>query len=173
MLVYIQMIETPAEKSKFETIYLMYRQCMYQTAFSILKNSQDAEDAVHSAFVKIARSMQKIGKPESYETKGFVVTVVRNTAIDLYRKKQAHPDAQYIETMDSVQETYDGENAVARCIAKLPERQQNVLILRYVYGYDLREIAQMLGVTYKNAAQIEQRAKTKLRLLCEEEGVQC
>jgi len=37
-------------------------------------------------------------------------------------------------------------------------------------GYDLKEIARILGIQLNNARQIDQRAKAKLRALCEENG---
>ena len=40
--------------------------------------------------------------------------------------------------------------------------------MRYHYGYELREVAKMLGITYSNALTIEKRAKKKLKSLCEE-----
>ena len=173
MLIYLQMIETPEDQSKFESIYLKYRNYMYRVAFAILHNQQDAEDAVHYAFVKIAENIKKVDEPECLKTRGYVVTIVRNAAIDIYRKKQAHPRMEYIDTTVGMPMEYDGDNTVAACILKLPHRQQSVLILKYQHGYELKEIAKMLGITYRNALQIEQRAKAKLRALCEEEGIKC
>lgn len=60
MLIYLQMLETPEEKSLFEQIYLEYRGLMYHVAYEILHNEQDAEDAVHQAFIKIAENIKKI-----------------------------------------------------------------------------------------------------------------
>ena len=77
MLIYLQMIETPEEKSKFEQIYLQYKGLMFQVAFQILHNEQDAEDAVHQAFVKIAENIRKIDQPVCPKTHGYVVTMCR------------------------------------------------------------------------------------------------
>ena len=173
MLIYLQMIETPEERSKFVMIYEEYRDYMYRVAFAILHNVEDAEDAVHYAFVKIAENIKNVDEPVCLKTRGYVVTIVRNRAIDVYRRKRAHPHTEYRDALKGVTADYDGENRVAACILKLNERQQNVLILKYHYGYELKEIAKMLGVTYRNALQIEQRAKNKLRALCEEEGIPC
>lgn len=173
MLIYLQMIESPEERSKFVMIYEEYREYMYRVAFAILHNQEDAEDAVHYAFVKIAENIKNVDEPVCLKTRGYVVTIVRNRAIDVYRKKQAHPHAEYRDALRGVQVEYDGDNRVAACIMKLSERQRNILILKYHYGYELKEIAKMLGVTYRNALQIEQRAKNKLRALCEEEGILC
>lgn len=173
MFVYLQMIETPEEKSIFETVYLKYRQCMYRVAFEILNNPQDAEDVVHWAFVKIAENIKKIIDPECLKTKGYVVTIVRNRAIDIYRKKKAHPQAEYKDALSGMWVEYDGGNRVAECIMKLNEHQRNIIMLKYHYGYDLKEIAKMLGITYRNALQIEQKAKAKLKVLCKEAGIEC
>ena len=173
MLIYLQMIETPEDRSKFEVIYLKYRDYMYRVAFAVLNNPEDAEDAVHSAFVKIAETIEKIMDPECIKTKGYVVTIIRNAAIDIYRKKQAHPQVEYMDATAGISVEYDGDDRVAKCMLKLSERQRSVLMLKHYYGYELKEAAKMLGITYRNALQIEQRAKAKLRALCEEEGVQC
>ena len=54
MLLYLQTIESPKDKIKFEQIYLKYRRYMFQVASEILQNNQDAEDAVHNAFLSVA-----------------------------------------------------------------------------------------------------------------------
>ena len=50
LICYLQMLDTPEEKIRFEQIYLKYRGLMYHVADSVLHNRQDAEDAVHNAF---------------------------------------------------------------------------------------------------------------------------
>ena len=50
---YLQMLDTPEEKIRFEQIYTKYRSPMFRTADRILHNAQDAEDAVHNAFLQI------------------------------------------------------------------------------------------------------------------------
>ena len=60
MLIYLQMIETPEDQSKFEQIYEKYLGLMYHVALKILENHEDAEDAVHQAFVSIAENLSLI-----------------------------------------------------------------------------------------------------------------
>lgn len=59
MIVYLQMIDTPEDRSKFEQIYLEYRGLMFHVANEILHNEQDAEDTVHQAFVNVAKIWKK------------------------------------------------------------------------------------------------------------------
>lgn len=73
MIIYLQMLETPEEKSKFEQLYLEYKGLMFHVAYEILHNEQDAEDAVHQAFVKIAENIKKIDDPTTQHKSGSVL----------------------------------------------------------------------------------------------------
>ncbi len=85
MLMYLMMIDDPNDRSKFEQIYTQYRKLMYYVAFKILNQEQDAEDAVHTAFLKIAEKIETIEEAVSPRTQSYVCTIAENKAIDLYR----------------------------------------------------------------------------------------
>ena len=172
MITYLQMIESAEDKHKFEIIYESYRDELFTAANDILHNEHDAEDAVHHGFLKLAENISKIGEPKCPKTRGYIVTIVENRAIDIYRSKQAHPAVAYDEETVGIQVEYVGSNGLADCILKLPARQRSVIILKYHHGYELKEIAKMLGITYANALKIEYRAKEKLKALCEEAGIE-
>ena len=159
MLIYMMMLETPEEKSLFEQIYLEYRGLMFHVAYEILHNEQDAEDAVHQAFVKIAENIKKID------------AIVEHQAIDQYRRLQKHPSVELIEEIQGTNAHYEGDNDLTKCILKLPARYREMILLRYHHGYTVREIAKMLGLSLPAAIKLDQRAKNKLKKLCEEAGI--
>ena len=68
MLVYLAVLETEQEKTKFEQLYLTYRQTMFHVANSVLHDTQLAEDAVHQAFLRIMDHMGNISKIECPQT---------------------------------------------------------------------------------------------------------
>lgn len=171
MLIYLQVIDTPQEQSKFEKIYYQYRRLMFTIAYDILKNTHDAEDTVHQAFVKIAENIHKVSDPTSPKTKSYVVTILEHQAIDLYRRKQRFASEPLDEATIGLTVEYSGFDPLIECMAKLPARYRNVLMLKYHHGYTTKEIASMLGLTNANASKLEQRAKAKLKELCEEAGV--
>jgi len=172
MLVSSKNADAAAHRSKFEAIYLEYRDIMYAVAYDVLHNAHDAEDAVHSAFEKIAENIHKIGEVNCPKTQGYIVTIAENKAIDIYRQKKARPAVQYNEETVGIHVEYHGSNGLADCILKLPVRQRQTIILKYHYGYALKEIAKMLEISYANALKIEQRAKAKLKILCQEAGIE-
>lgn len=170
MLVYLQMIETDEDKSKFEQIYKEYRGLMYHVAYTRLHHAEDAEDAVHHAFVKIAENIKRID-PVSPRTKQLVVTIVDNRVTDLLRARGRHSEPECIDDFaNMLSEEQDGENFLAECIFKLPDLQRQIIWLKYNHGYTLREIAKMMGISLAWAQKIEQRAKKKLKELYEKGG---
>ena len=50
MLLFLALIDTDDEKELFVRIYNLYKGLMYSQAFQILRNAEDAEDAVQEAF---------------------------------------------------------------------------------------------------------------------------
>lgn len=171
MLIYLQMIDTPEEKSKFEEIYLEYRNLMFYVANQILHNEQDAEDTVHQAFVKIAENIEKIEEAVSPKTKNYVAIIAENQAIDLYRKKKRQTVVELNDEVAGIATEYDGDNTLVRCILKLSGKYRQVILLKYYHGYSVEEISVMLGISKTNATKLTQRAKKKLYDLCREEGM--
>lgn len=170
MIIYLQMIDTPEDRSKFEQIYLEYRGLMFHVANKILHNEQDAEDTVHQAFLNVAENMKKIGEPKCPKTKSYVVTIVEHKAIDLYRRHKRHQIVELNDDVQGIQVTYEGKNALTACILKLPARYREAILLRYVQGYSVKEMASILGLSFAAASKLDQRAKARLKDLYEKEG---
>lgn len=170
MLIYLQMIESDEDKSKFEAIYEEYRGLMFYVAYERMKHIQDAEDAVHHAFVKIAENIKNI-EPVSPKTKQLVVTIVDNRVTDVFRVRGRNPVVTYDDEVGSnfVAEI-EGEDLLTQCILKLPEHQRTVILLKYKHGYSLREISKILNISLPWAQKIDQRAKKKLAELYREGG---
>lgn len=60
MLIYLQMIEEPRDKRKFQRLHDRYLGLMLFVARRVLGNEQDAEDAVQEAFCAIAKNISNI-----------------------------------------------------------------------------------------------------------------
>lgn len=170
MLVYLAVIDEPAQKTKFETVYHQYRGLMYYVAYRILNNAEDAEDAVHDAFIKIAENMKKISDPVCPKTQSYVVTIVENKAIDLYRRKQRR-GALPLEETEELSVSPQEPMGLAECILKLPPNYRQVILLKYHQGLSCKEIAALLGMSLPAAQKLDQRAKEKLRQIAEKEGI--
>lgn len=175
---YLQMVETPEEKSAVEFLYTEYRRLMYKTAFSVLHNQQDSEDAVHEAFIRVINNISKIRDVRCHETKLFLVIIVRNAAINIYNanKKSSHVLIDDVEEMlqsdDSVEDTffdkYDVE-LIEKMLLRLSENDYEVLFLSIVQSLKPSEIAAFLMLSPNTVSQRLHRAKIRLKQLVEKE----
>ena len=68
------------EQEKLKLLYDIYEQPMYRIAYAILHHTEQAEDAVSDAFLRILKNLKKIGdvtvQPDNDQTKGKVAKIV-------------------------------------------------------------------------------------------------
>lgn len=171
MFIYLQMLDSPADQSKFEQLYDAYCGLLYHIAYQILGNQQDAEDAVHSAFVKAAEHIDKFSEPVCPKSRSLIVIIVKNKSIDLLRHRKRHETLTLNEDLVLSPQRAETNDQLAQCILKLPERYQEVILLKYRHGYSLREISSIMDISPSAATKLEQRAKKKLEKMCTEEGL--
>lgn len=170
MLIYLQMIESNEDRSKFEQLYILYRGLMLYVAKRILRNQEDAEDAVHQAFVSIIENLRSITDINSPKTRSFCVIICERKAIDIYRSKRRIIDADFNEAIVGVEVPLP-DDTLAATIAGLPPKYREILLLRYDNGYTTKEIAKMFGISVDAAQKTLWRAKTELKRKLEEEGM--
>ena len=82
MIIYLQMIESDEDKSKFEQLYIMYKGLMFHVAMKILKNEFDAEDAVHQAFLSLIENLKKISDVKCPKTRAYIVIITERKILE-------------------------------------------------------------------------------------------
>lgn len=160
------------EPSKLERIYREYKNLMFYVANQILQNEGDAEDAVHSAFVKLAEVVEKISDPVCPKTQGLVVVIVKRLAINQYNARKRRSGLPLEEALAGVlMEPVEEREGIRRAIGRLRPRDRELILLKFYQGFSDREIAQMLDMTQSNVARTIQRAKRRLKEQLEQEGI--
>lgn len=170
MLIYMAMIDSPEDQSKFERVYHKYRYLMLHIAKQILHNHHDAEDAVHQAFVAIIENIEKISDVDSPKTRSFVVIISERKAIDMLRSNSRRSTVELNEDIAGIEMHFDLDNPVAAAIAKLPVHYREVLLLRFDNGFTTKEIASMMNITDSGVRKLIARAKRALQEILEKEG---
>lgn len=146
---------------------------MYYIANDILKNSHEAEDVVQDSIIKIANYIKKIDEVNSNKTKHLIVTIVKSTSIDIYRKKK---DRGFID-IDKVSNKIESdelplENVVIRLeeaeelskkLSEIKSEYADILTLKYYHQFKGKEIAEILNITNENARIRIYRAKIALK----------
>lgn len=164
MIIYLQMIDSPEDQSKFEKLYYAYRDVMYQAAYKILHNEYDAEDAVHQAFLKVVEIIDDVDETLCSRTKSFMIIITERKALDILRYNKQHPTFAFDDELGLIVE-YEGPNELTFYLSKLPAIYRQVLLLKHYHGYSSAETAKLLDLSEANIIKIDQRAKKKLKLL--------
>lgn len=165
---YMTVIDNDDDKSAFEKLYKEYRREMYGIAYSILHKKEDAEDAVHQAFLQISYDFDKIRSIPCHELRAYIVIIIRNASINIYnsnKKREERTIKSYDD--DAVVEidffeNFDFEVLVER-ISELPDIYKDVLFLRYVEEFSTKEVSRMLGLSENTVRKRTERAKKLLK----------
>ena len=167
---YLSIIDTEEGKCKFERIYLRYRGLLFAVAMKILRNEQDAEDAVQQAFLSIIENLKKLSSADCPETRSYAVTIAERKAIDILRAKSRLANQAFDEAAQGLEVPLPGDSGLADAMAKLPPRYRTVLLLRYDNGYNTRELAEILHIKRESVNRLLWRAKEALKKAMEEGG---
>lgn len=164
---YLSLLETQEDKDKFDCLYERYSPLLKQVANQILQDESLAEDAVHTAFLKIIKNFYKIGEISGHKTRRFLVIITENVAVDMLRKNRraSHIDLEgmtlrFAETPDMLDGIVVQE--LVRVIEDLPEMYRTVLEMRAYYGMSEKQIATALNIGYSAARKRLQRARAML-----------
>ena len=169
MIIPLRPIDNKCQKEIFTEIYIKYKQLMYREANLILKDKELSNDAVHEAFIKILHNLDKIENIHCPKTKAFVTIIVRRISINIYnkRKRESIMDINDLENemnfSPSLLDQLDCFNSNLLLFNQLQPNDQEIIILKYIYGFSISEISPMLEISEEALYKRFQRCKNKLR----------
>lgn len=130
------------EGVRFEEAFPELFRLAYRVSFRVLGDRGDAEDVAQEALARAHLRWPHLReKPE-----GWIVTVATNLSIDRHRRRRrltglareplALVDVHQAERID-----------LARALRRLPRRQREVVVLRYLADWSERDVAAALGIS--------------------------
>lgn len=151
-----------------QAIYSRYRQTLFTLALSRTGHREQAEDAVHEAFVRLCR----LGLERSTDPVAYVFSAVRNAAIDQVRRmRNVGSNGQIAEPIFDIRcgpaeqraVSREQQEIVASAVSALPHEQREALVLRIFADLSFAQIAQIVGAPLPTVASRYQRALERLR----------
>lgn len=146
------------------TLYNQYSKAMYNIAYRMLNNREDAEDMLQETFIDCFRNISSFRFESTFGA--WLRKILINKCINQLRKKKIDftlydtlPDTPYQEEEELVFET----GKVIKGIELLPDGYRVILTLYLLEGYDHQEISQILGISESTSKSQYSRAKEKLR----------
>ncbi|MBE3124086.1 MAG: RNA polymerase sigma factor [Acidobacteria bacterium] len=160
------------DREAFMTIIRLYQQKVFVLAYAILRNREDALDAVQETFL---RFYQKAGlyKPGN-SFQGWLLQMAKNISIDSYRKHQrkrrewetSKPLEEIpvaVEDRASDSAASDLRSAFARSVDKLAKRQKMVFVMRHYNELQFNEISEAMRISVGTAKSLHFKAVQNLR----------
>jgi RNA polymerase sigma-70 factor (ECF subfamily) len=129
----------------FEELYRTHVQAVFRFAMSIVGNRETAEDLTSEAFLALHRNLSAI---DQSLLPGWLLTVVRNRARDLWRRKIV--EERFADDIAASRADIAEPPPIERWILDSPELRpvhRTCLMLRYVYDMTRAEIATKTGLT--------------------------
>jgi len=165
----------------FDNLYKKYQNAVFGFAYYLTQNRGDAEDLFQEAWLRIAKKLPDEVNMQSI--KAWIFTVVANLHRDELRKKrirrlfflQKAMSLEKEKTMfpvlsdqpvsinpEELNQTDMGRD-IAQAMARLPDRQRRVFVLKEIAEFKQAEISDILGIPLGTVKSLMHRAVTRLR----------
>jgi RNA polymerase sigma-70 factor (sigma-E family) len=130
------------EGARFEEVFPDLYRLAYRVSYRVLGDRGDAEDVAQEA---LARAHLRWGRLHE-RPEGWIVTVATNLSIDRLRRRRRV--SALVEEPLAVVDIHRGERIdLARALRRLPRRQRQVVVLRYLADWSENDVATALGVS--------------------------
>lgn len=153
----------------WEAIYTDNVGRIYRLMFSKVGNRPDAEDLTSQVFLAAYGPLRATA--EVAQVRGYLTAAARTVLAEHWRRTLGHQvteiDPEMTDLADYASAGGGGgaehghsaaDERAARILEALPQRQRQVLVLRFLRGYTIRQAAAELGVTIANAKVLQHRA---------------
>ncbi|MEG1633533.1 MAG: RNA polymerase sigma factor [Oscillospiraceae bacterium] len=158
------------DRSALAALYNETKTAVYGFALSILKNTGDAEDVLHDAYVKLYQAAPRYradGKPMAW-----ILTVTKNLALSLLRSSAHSADVPEDEWQlfyaESPSVTTEDRIVLDAALLRLGQEERRIVMLHAVSGLKHCEIAELLSLPLSTVLSKYSRAIKKLQELLKE-----
>lgn len=162
-----------SESEALEKVYKNHCKEFINIAYNILKDVYEAQDVVQVSFEKLVKCRKSIDLTDTERVRGFLYTVVRNQAIDVYKRKKkiVYIEPSDLNNMEIKEDTEIDNNLLvlerrkefAVLLDRINPRYSTILTLKYYLELENTEIAQTLDCSEVNVRVLLHRARQSLK----------
>jgi len=160
------------DREAFMTIIRLYQRKVFVMAYSILRNREDALDAVQETFLRLYQRAGLYRPGNSFQ--GWLLQMAKNISIDSYRKHRKKrlewETSRPLEEIPLATEDRAGDSAdsdlrmaFARSVETLAERQRMVFVMRHYNELQFNEISEAMRISVGTAKSLHFKAVRNLR----------
>lgn len=138
----------------FKNIVLPAKDKLYRFALRMLRDEDEAKDAVQEVLIKVWNKRESMGSVQNVEA--WCMQITKNHVLDKVKTKRYKLTDSMEDGFDlsdnsfsspaSITETNDTMENIIKIINALPEKQKQVIQLRDIEGFSYKEIGDIMGV---------------------------
>ena len=155
--------------AQFNAYAAKYMDTVFRLAFSMLKSPADADDVTQNVLLSLYRTDYQFESDE--HVRSWLMKVTVNECRKVWRRPfRSHENIDdYAETLAFEDPSY---RDLFEAIMQLDRDKRTVIVLYYIEGYSIKEIAEILDVPAATIGTRLARARAKLaQYLKEEESI--
>ena len=152
-----------SDSSAIERVYNAYADMMYRIALTYMHNKDDAEDAVHDAFLMYIQKPPRFFDVE--RERAWICRVTVNKCRDALRRRavRGHLSLDDAEAQLVAADADDLPIELREALDRLPEKLRLVTILHYLEGFSVNEVAVITTSTVSAVKMRLSRARDMLK----------
>lgn len=139
---------------------------LYRVAASYLRSESDRLDAVSEAITRAWEKRHTLREECLFRT--WITRILIRECVNIQRRQKRSVPVDALPEAESEPED-ERIAALREALAQLPQRQRTMTVLHYMEGYDVREVARIMGTTKSAVCAGLSRARARLRALIGEE----
>lgn len=182
--VFIASIPDDNEREFVTELYMRFYSPMFTKAFAMVSDREIAEEIVQETFLRIVKSAPRIMRIVPQKQPYFLMTVLRNTAVDFLRELNRRGEhfsfslddkevtVEFADSSPLPEEIYLRKELfeeIAKGISLLSERDRLLLEARYILDKSDAEIASQFNLTADSARAALSRARRRAYKLLQKE----
>ena len=155
------------DADQFKQLVMPHYRRMYMLALRLTADSDDAQDVVQDSVTRLWQSRSKLDDVDNIEA--YISAIVKNAALDTVKRRSRSVNLDEVNQMphdaDVATDLARREQVrhVMNAINDLPDTQQQVLMMRDVYGYEFDEIERATGCNYGHIRVLLSRARKTIK----------
>ncbi len=167
---YIEQIRA-GNVNAYAMLVTKYKDMMFTLALRMVGNREDAEEVAQDTFVKAYRALDTFKGTSKFST--WLYRIVYNTSLDYIKKSKRVILSEHIDTIHesdigsmqdalSYIEAKEKKETIEKALMQLPEEERVFLTLFYFEELSLKEISEIVKLSYENVKIKLHRSRKKL-----------
>jgi len=154
----------------WEALVRHYQSSVYAVTRHYLRDAEEARDVAQDVFVRLYERLDSFAGGDTF--KAWLLQMARNASIDRLRRLKARPPATDVPVEDVTLSSGDDpersaegearERLLRRALARLGEKNREILLLKEIQGLKLEEVAGLLGLPLGTVKSRSSRARLEL-----------